>query len=204
MSAWGITIAFLIFYFGAAAWLLRGGLRLGVRELCICGIMIAMTLTLEMIRIPLPTGATMPLGSPIPLLLLAVILDDRLAILSGWVCAALAIFLIPGWQPVHPMQILIEHMVCFSCLGFAGVFGTDRRWKVFCGILLASVLKLCGHLLSGVLFFSQNAWEGWGAWGYSLGYNISQNVPLCIVSGIVVMALPLKTLRQAVRKEAAA
>lgn len=205
MSAWVITIVFLVLYFGAAIWYLRGKkLRLGVQELCVCGIMTAMTLVLEMIRIPLPTGATMPLGSPIPLLLLAVLWDGRLAVLSGWVCAVLAIFLIPGWQPVHPMQILIEHMVCFSCLGFAGIFGTDRRWKVFCGILLASALKLCGHLFSGVLFFSQNAWEGWGAWGYSLGYNISQNVPLCIVSGIVVMALPLKALQRAVRKEAAA
>ena len=201
MSAWVITGIFLVLYFGVSVWLLCGKIRLGARELCVCGVMIAMTLILEMIRIPIPTGATIPLASPVPLLLLAVLWDYRLAILSGWVCGIAGIFVVPAWQPVHPAQILIEHMVCFSCLGYAGVFGTDRRWKVLCGIVLASVLKLCGHLLSGVLFFSQNAWEGWGAWGYSLGYNISQNVPLCLIAGIIVMALPLKALGRVVRKE---
>ena len=56
------------------------------------------------------------------------------------------------------------------------------------------------HLLSGVLFFSQNAWEGWGAWGYSLSYNISQSIPLCVLSGIIVLTLPLKGLRRAAEK----
>ena len=197
----GITLGFLLLYYGSALWLLRGGIRLQARALCIGGLMIALTLVLDAIRIPLPTGATMSLCSPVPLLLLAILVDSRLAIVSGWVCGVLALFLSPAWQPVHPAQILIEHMVCFSCLGYAGVFGTDRRWKVLCGIVLASVLKLCGHLLSGVLFFSQNAWEGWGAWGYSMGYNISQNVPLCLIAGIIVMALPLKALGRVVRKE---
>lgn len=137
------------------------------------------------------------LFSPVPLMVLAIILDYRLAILAGWVCGILSILLIPGWQVVHWGQIFVEHLVCFSCLGFTGVFGTDKRWKIVCGILVASCLKIIGHLLSGVLFFSQNAWDGWGAWGYSLVYNLSENMPLCLISGAIVLMLPLKALKDA-------
>lgn len=199
----GITIVFAMLYYAAAIYFVRG-VRLHTRNFCICGLVIAMTLLLESIRIPIPTGATIPLCSPIPLLLLALLIDSRLAILSGWACGILAAVLIPGWQPVHWGQFFVEHMVCFSCLGFAGIFGNSKRWKILWGLILASFIKLIGHLLSGVLFFSQNAWDGWGAWGYSLGYNISQNVPLCILSGAIILALPLKNIKKAIGGRGAA
>jgi thiamine transporter len=156
-----------------------------------------MTLVLENIQIPLPTGATIPLCSPLPIMVLVIMTDHRLGFISGWVCGILAMLLIPVWQVVHWGQFFVEHMICFSCIGYISIFGADKRWKILCGLLLASFLKICGHLMSGVVFFSQNAWDGWGAWGYSLVYNLSQNVPLCVVCGIIVMALPLKTLRKA-------
>ncbi len=192
-----ITIVFVVLYYAAALYFVRG-VRLHTRNFCMCGLVIALTLLLEWIRIPLPTGATIPLCSPIPLFLLAVLIDSRLAILSGWVCGILAAVLIPGWQPVHWGQFFVEHMVCFSSLGFAGIFGNSDRRRILWGLILASVIKVIGHLLSGVLFFSQNAWDGWGAWGYSLIYNISQNVPLCILSGVILLALPLKNLKKAI------
>ena len=175
-----ITIVFVLLFYAAALYCMRG-VRLHTRNFCICGLVIALTLLLEMIRF-----------------LLAILSDYRLAVLSGWACGILAVIFVPGWQPVHWGQFFVEHMVCFSCLGFAGIFGSGSRWKILCGLSLASVLKILGHLLSGVLFFSQNAWEGWGAWGYSLSYNISQNVPLCILSGAVILALPLKNLKNAI------
>ena len=191
-----IVIGFCVLYYAATLFLIRG-IRFTTKDLCLCGIAIAMTLVLDSIRIPLPTGATFPLCSPLPLMVLAIMTDHRLGFISGWVCGIMAMLLIPVWQVVHWGQFFVEHMICFSCLGYVAVFGTDKRWKILCGLLLASFLKICGHLMSGVVFFSQNAWDGWGAWGYSLAYNLSQNVPLCALCGIIVMALPLKILRKA-------
>ena len=188
----GITVVFVVAYFAVTIFLCRK-LRLDTRSLCLSAISVALTLVLESIRIPLPTGATMPCLSIIPLMLVSLICGLPVGCLAGWVCGVLAMFLIPGWQPVHWAQIFVEQLVCFSCLGYVAAFGTDRRWKVLCGIVLASVLKFCGHLLSGVIFFSQNAWDGWGAWGYSLGYNLSQNLPLCVLCGLFVLALPQRT-----------
>lgn len=195
-----LTVIFLAVYFGVTCWLCRG-VHMRTTALCLCGLSVGLTLVLESIRVPLPTGATIPLASMVPLMLLAILCDYRLVFLSGWVCGILAAFFVPGWQPIHWGQLFAEHLVCFSCMGYVGIFGTDKRWKLLCGILLASALKLSGHILSGVLFFSRYAWEGWGAWGYSIVYNLSQNVPLCLISAVIVLALPLNTLKRIAGKE---
>ena len=150
--------------------------------------------------IPLPTGATIPLGALIPLMLLALIYDYRLAFLSGWVTGILVIFLIPVWQPVHWAQLFVEHLVCFSCLGYAGIFGSQKRGQILVGMLLAVFLKFWGHVLSGVIFFSQNAWDGWGAWGYSLAYHLSSKIPEAALTMVIVSLLPLNTMKKALNK----
>lgn len=192
-----IVIGFVVLYYTVTLFLVRR-VRFTTRNICLCGIVVAMTLVLESIQIPLPTGATITLCSPVPLMVLAIATDHRLAIVAGWVCGLLAMLMVPGWQLVHWGQFFVEHLVCFSCLGYAAVFGTNTRRKVLLGIALASGLKTLGHLMSGVVFFSQNAWDGWGAWGYSLMYNLSQNIPLCILSGIIVLLLPLRAMKQAI------
>ena len=133
-------------------------------------------------------------------MLLALVYDYRLSILTGWVCGLLAMILIPGWQAVHWAQIFVQQLVCFSCLGYAGIFGSEKRQKALCGMVLAVFLRCCGHVLSGVIFYSQNAWDGWGAWGYSLAYNLSSRLPEGILSIVIVSLLPLKLLRRSALK----
>ena len=193
-----VAILFAVGYLLATVWLCRG-IRLTARDLCLGGIVCAMTLVLATIRIPLPTGAAITCGSWIPLMLLALVYDSRLAFVSGWVCGILAMVLLPAWQPVHWAQIFVEHLVAFSCLGYAGVFGSDKKWKVLAGGLLAILLRFVGQVLSGVIFFSQNAWDGWSAWGYSLTYHLSCKIPEGILTLVILMILPLNTLKKAAK-----
>ncbi len=190
-----IAVLFVVGYFTAAAFFIRG-VKFTTRSLCISGLMIALTVILESIHIPLPTGNTLPLFSPVPLMTLALLYNRKIAILSGWLCGFLVLVLVPGWQPVHWAQFFVEHMIALSCLGFAGAFGYAPRWRAVCGVLLASFLKLASHTISGALFYSQNAWIGWSAWLYSLLFNLSQTLPLCLLSGVIVLSLPLRTLRR--------
>ena len=192
-----ITAVFAVAYLLATVILCRG-VKLNARALCLGGVICALTLVLATIRIPLPTGSNITCGSWIPLMLL--VYDYRLAMLTGWVCGILAMILIPGWQAVHWAQIFVQQLVCFSCLGYAGVFGSDKRWKILCGMALAVAIRCVGHVLSGVIFYSQNAWDGWGAWGYSLAYNSSRLVE-GILSILIVSLLPLKLMRRSMRKE---
>ena len=120
---------------------------------------------------------------------------------SGWITGLLVIFLIPAWQPVHWAQLFVEHLVCFSCLGYAGLFGSQRRGQILAGMLLAIFLKFWGHVLSGVIFFSQNAWDGWGAWGYSLTYHLSSKIPEGLLTMAIISLLPLSTMKAALNKQ---
>lgn len=198
MIALIITAVFAVVYLAVTVWLCRG-LKLDARALCLGGVFCALTLVLATIRIPLPTGSNITCGSWIPLMLLALVYDYRLSMVTGWVCGILAMILIPGWEAVHWAQIFVQQLVCFSCLGYAGVFGGDKRWKAVCGMALAVAIRCWGHVLSGVIFYSQNAWDGWGAWGYSLVYNSSRLVE-GILSILIVSVLPLGLLRRSMVK----
>ena len=190
-----ITAVFAIGYLLITVWLCRG-VKLDARALCLGGVICALTLVLASIRIPLPTGSNITCGSWIPLMLLALAYDYRLAMVTGWVCGILAMILIPGWQAVHWAQIFVQQLVCFSCLGYAGVFGTDKRCKMLCGMALSVFIRCCGHVLSGVIFYSQNAWDGWGAWGYSLAYNLSSRLPEGVLSILIISLLPVGLMRR--------
>ena len=146
-----LVAVFTVAYLAVTVWLCRG-LKLNARNLAMGGLACALTLILGSIMIPLPTGASITCGSWIPLMLLAVVCDSRLAFVSGWVCGILAIF-----------------------------------------------IKFWAHVFSGVIFFSQNAWDGWGAWGYSLTYHISSKIPEGIFSLVILMILPLGALRKAAK-----
>ena len=193
-----VVTVFTVCYLAVTLWLCRG-LKLNAKSLAMGGLVCAITLILASIMLPLPTGAAITCGSWIPLMLLAAVYDYRLAFVCGWICGILSIFLIPAWQPVHWAQIFVENMVCFSCLGYTGIFGSDKRWKLLCGGLLGISLKFWAHVFSGVIFFSQNAWDGWGAWGYSLTYHLSSKVPEGIVSLSILMLLPLGALKKAAK-----
>ena len=67
-----VAILFAVGYLLATVWLCRG-IRLTARDLCLGGIVCAMTLVLATIRIPLPTGSNITCGSWIPLMLLALL-----------------------------------------------------------------------------------------------------------------------------------
>jgi len=184
-----ITAVFAIGYLLLTLWLCRG-VKLNVRALCYGGVVCALTLVLAGIRIPLPTGSNITCGSWIPLMILALVYDYKLSIVTGWLCGILVMILLPGWETVHWAQIFVQQLVCFSCLGYAAVFGTDKKWKILCGATVAVVIRIIGHVLSGVIFYSQNAWDGWGAWGYSLAYNLSSRLPEGILSIVIVLLLP--------------
>lgn len=189
------TAIFAVGYLLVTIWLCRG-IRMNARDLALGGVVCALTLVLASIRIPLPTGSNITCGSWVPLMVLALVYDYRLSMLSGWICGILAMILIPGWQAVHWAQIFVQQLVCFSCLGYAGVFGSDKKWKAILGMVLAVLLRVCGHVLSGVIFYSQNAWDGWGAWGYSLAFNLSSRLPEGILSIVIVSVLPLSIMRR--------
>lgn len=190
---------FLLVYTGATVWMCRG-YHLRIRDIAFSGLCCAMMILLTYIRIPLPIGTAITFEY-LPLILLALLYDRRLAMISGLACGVLAALVAPGWEMVHWAQLPLEHLVCFSCLGYAAIFGREKN-QCRLGILLAMAISFLGHVCSGAVFFGQYAWAGWGAWGYSLAFNASYMIPNCIVALLLVPALPLDTLARTIQKGA--
>ena len=191
-----IIIALFIIAYYIVTLLMCKGIKLKVKSQAIGGIVCAITLVLSMIYIPLPTGATISAGSMLPIMLLALCYNYKVAMVTGFITGIMAMILIPVWQPIHALQVFVEHLVCFSCLGYAGILGRDKKWKIALGCVLAVTIKTLAHIMSGVIFFTENAWEGYGAIAYSVAYNLSNNIPEGILTIIIVMLLPVKSIRK--------
>ncbi len=192
------AVVFSVCWLGFMLWQCRG-LKFNTRSLSYGAISAAMTLMLASIYLPLPTGASISLGSWIPLMVLSICYDHRVAMLSGLVCGMAAPFVLPGWSLVHWAQYILEYMTIFSCMGCAGIFGKTRG-KIILGALLAISLRFWAQVLSGVIFFGAYAWEGFGAWGYSLLFHLSGKIPEGIVTICVLMALPLDRLSKSIQR----
>ena len=130
-----ITAAFTITYFAITIWLVRR-LKLDVRSICYASVICALTVVLAGIRIPLPTGSNITCGSWIPLILLAVIYDQRLAFLS----------MTPEERQAVPYVILANQFVCVAWFSeqdkYAEIYETNKRmtawllenWTALCNI----------------------------------------------------------------------
>ncbi len=190
-----VAIIFAIIYHGFTIYNLRG-IKLGVKNLCIGAATCALTIILASIMIPLPTGAVITCGSLLPIMILSLVYDKKLAIACGYVCGALALILIPVWQPLHWAQVPLEHLICFSCLGYAGFFKGDKKYKVLLGILMAVLIQLFAHTISGVIFYGENAWDGFGVWAYSIVYNFTSRIPEQAISALILLAIPMGRIKK--------
>ncbi len=196
MLAYIITAVFILCYMGITLWQCRG-VKLTIKAQALCGLSSALTIALTFVYIPLPTGSAFYIGAIIPLMLLAICYDYRLAFISGFVTSVLVIFVVPGWVPVHWAQFVVEYLPYFSCLGYAGIFGSDSKKKLLGGIGIAVLLRITCRVLSGILFFSQDAWEGFNSVTYSLLFNLSSCIPEAIVAAVVMLALPINSVKKA-------
>lgn len=194
-----IVAVFSIAVLAVTIWLCRG-MKLGARDLTLAGIMCAATLILRCLLITLPNGSHISLGAMLPILLLSLLYDRRVAFFCGWVTGILAMVLLPGWQPVHWAQPFVEQLICFSALGYASIFGTDKRWKITAGTAVAVVLSVLSHIMAGAIFFAEYAWDGYGPWAYSIVANLSGHGTEGLLTIVLVSVLPIRHLQKAVQK----
>ena len=189
-----VTIATILLY-AASLFYLRQ-VKLDTRNLCFIGLIAALTVIFHNIRVPLPTGAAIFFFGMLPIMLLSFISGPPCAILCGIISGLLLAVFAPGWQPIHPLQMVVENMGAMMGLGFAGVFGWDKRWKIFAGSLLGVFLNSLFRMLSGVVFFASFAPEGMGPWAYSFGYHITSRPIEGAMAIAVLLILPIGQLHR--------
>ena len=177
------------------------------RRLTAMAVTVALAVLLGFIRLyRLPWGGSLSLKI-LPLVYLAITYGPR-AGMAGGLAAGLVTLIV---DPVifHPIQVFLDYLLPYAILGIIGFFPSWPRL----GILLAGVLRLASHVVSGAVYFAaftppelnRQVYElvrdyagitlspllqQWTApWLYALLYNASVVVPETIL--MILLAPPL-------------
>ena len=198
-------------------------LRLVTSSVCL-----ALATVMSMIKVfELPFGGSVTLFSMVPILVLSYMYGVRWGLLCGGVYGILQMVLgatttqafagLSGWSV--PVMALLDYIVAFVVLGFAGVFKNklkNHTLALSLGSAFAMLLRLLCHFLSG--------WILWGSYAssyfeemsnafsslvlsnfhgqalsamYSLVYNASYMLPEIVLSIIAIAVLmTVKPLRK--------
>lgn len=198
-------------------------LRLVTSSVCL-----ALATVMSMIKVfELPFGGSVTLFSMVPILVLSYMYGVRWGLLCGGVYGVLQMVLgatttqafagLTGWNV--PVMALLDYIVAFVVLGFAGVFKNkikNHTLALSFGCAFAIILRLVCHFLSG--------WILWGSYAssyfegmsnafssmvltnfhgqalsamYSLVYNASYMLPELVISLVaVVVLMSVKPLRK--------
>lgn len=136
----------------------------------------------------LPQGGSVSLVM-VPIVILSFRRGIIAGLISGFMVGILKIFF--GGYILYPLQVILDYPLPFALVGLAGMF-TIKKKKApiglfILGIIIAGGLKWFCHVLSGVIFFGEYAWEGWNVWPYSMVYNSTFVIPETIIAIAVVI-----------------
>ncbi|SFA80330.1 MULTISPECIES: energy-coupled thiamine transporter ThiT [unclassified Bacillus (in: firmicutes)] len=155
-----------------------------------------------------PQGGSVSIAM-VPVFLMAFRWGIKGGVLTGLLLGLLQFIL--GFASIYtPVQGVLDYLIAFSVLGFAGLFAgqvksglmENKRTKWITGLILGtvvgSVLRFLCHFISGIVFFGSYAPKGQPVALYSLIYNGTYMLPSLIISAIimilVVSALPKRMI----------
>lgn len=167
-------------------------------NLCLSGVFIALSAGLSCIKVyQLPMGGSITLLSMLPITMLSCILGLKWGIASAFVYSLIQLGLgiavdglfAWGLTPISLIAtIVLDYIIPFTLLGFAGIFA--KRGPVFMciGTALVIVLRFFCHLVSGAVIFY--IWYDWAnVWIGSLIYNGSYMLPELVITVLAVGVL---------------
>ncbi|AEB75279.1 energy-coupled thiamine transporter ThiT [Clostridium botulinum] len=140
-----------------------------------------------------PQGGGITLFSMLPTMLLAILYGNAAGLTGGAIFGLLK--LINGATVVHPAQFLLDYILSTMALGLAGSFGSDKKYKIAMGGLLAVILSVLVNIISGAVYFGQYAPKGMNVWLYSTIYNGSSAGVEGILSVVLLVILPIKRFK---------
>lgn len=156
-----------------------------IKKLTMSAVMIALSTVLSLVTVmKMPLGGSVTLFSMLPVCMLSIMYGCRWGIVCAFIYSlgqlALDIAGVAGWG-LTPVAfagcVVFDYLAAFTLLGLAGMFRAKGVPGYIAGIALAVALRMVSHIISGVIFFSSWAPEGWNPFVYSLSYNGAYMVP---------------------------
>ncbi len=175
-----------------------------IRKVCEGAVMLAMSLVLSYIEIPVPFGFGGSIDFVmVPLIIYAVRWGMGWGVVLGLLFGTLKFFF-AGGIAVNWQSLLLDYSLAYGAVGFAGLL-KGKKAALPLGATLGSFTRFIVHYISGVTIYSQYMPEEFMNMTmttpafYSLLYNVSYMLPNTVIA-IAVCAALQRPLRKIIRK----
>ena len=175
-----------------------------LRALCESAIMLALAVVLSYIKFwELPFDGSITLFSMLPVCLISVKYGIKwglgTAFCFSWFQILQGGVFSWGLTPVMLIgSLLLDYILAYTVIGFAGMFRKKGYWGILCGITLVCALRFLIHFLAGIILWANlEEFVAFGAtWVgrpvlYSICYNGVYMLPETVLT-VAVAALLLK------------
>lgn len=161
--------------------------HLNVRRIAFCGVALALGTVTSLIKVfEFPFGGSITLLSMLFICLVGYFYGPATGITVGVAYGILQLCLDPIIY--YPMQVILDYFAAFGALGLSGFFYKKKN-----GLLIGYLVAITGRWifasLSGYIFWSEYAWEGWNALAYTLVYNGAYIFAEGVIT-MILLALP--------------
>lgn len=178
----------LIVAFGVALMCFTTKVRWNARMLAYAALCIAISFVLSYIRLlKMPQGGSITPASMLPIMMFAYAFGFGPGLICSMAYGVLQMFqdmYIVGW-----VQATLDYVLAFGSLALVALF---RNWKspfnFSVGVVVAGIVRVFFHVLSGVVYFADYAPEGMDPLVYSLAYNLTSagvDALICAVIGFI-------------------
>lgn len=161
-------------------------------KICLSAIFIALGTVLSMFKpIEMPLGGGVTIMSMVPIAMMVIMLGTKWGFLATFVYSliqlALSFVEVMGWG-LTPASIiatfLIDYILAYTVLGFAGIFRRRGTFGIVLGVALAVFLRFVCHFITGGVIF--DIWCEWdNAWWYSFCYNGAYMLPELVITAVL-------------------
>ena len=185
-----LTIVALIVFLIVAALFIhsrKGSHKLSTKQLVFSAVAMALGTVTSMIKLfHLPMGGSITLFSMLTATLAGYFCGPKWGLASGVALGLLNLIIDP--VILFPMQVLLDYILAFGCLGLSGFF-SKQKYGLYVGYVVAIIGRFICSFLSGFLFFGEYAPDGMNPVWYSFLYNIFYIGGEGVLT-LIVLALP--------------
>ena len=176
----------LIVAFGVVLMCFTTKVKWNAKMLAYAALCIAISFVLSYIRLlKMPQGGSITPASMLPIMMFAYAFGFGPGLVCSMAYGVLQMFqdmYIVGW-----VQATLDYILAFGSLALVALF---RNWKspfnFSVGVIVAGIVRVFFHVLSGVVYFAEYAPEGMNPLVYSLVYNLTSagvDALICAVIG---------------------
>ena len=212
-----VSIAAAVTLFAVIALIcIKGKRRYDTKRIAFAGVSLGLSFVLSYVKFsPVTSGGSVTLASMVPLLIYAYFYGVIDGLLVGLIFGLLNF--ISGPWILTPMTFVLDYLLAYGSIGIMGLakkLGKSEKHaalQTLLGVLLVYLARFTFHLLSGVIYFTENSiWVDFPDWAlanafiYSFIYQCLYLPFDCLISAVCFYLLAktntLEKLQKALKK----